>query len=292
MPPAPWSSQRLGEDMITAVVALTSVALVAGLVLAMAARVFAVEVDPRTKEIEEELPGANCGACGLPGCAELAKRIAEGKADVDACPVGGEEVARSIAEIMGVDYAGGKSKKVALVLCSGRDDVAPKQYYYNGVYDCTSAEILFGGDKACPYGCLGMGTCVGVCPFDAIEITSKGVAVVDPEKCTGCGKCIEACPKNIIKLVPSDKHVHILCSSHDKGGKVRKYCSTGCIGCMRCVKEAPEGAIEMDDNLAVINYKKDVPPAVAEVCPTNTIVVSVEKVVDRSDKEVAVGGGG
>ena len=79
------------QILITAVIALASLALLASLGLALAARVFAVEVDPRVEAIEDALPGANCGACGLPGCAELAKRIAEGKAEVDACPVGGEE---------------------------------------------------------------------------------------------------------------------------------------------------------------------------------------------------------
>ncbi len=278
--------------MITAVIALASVALIAGLVLAIAARVFEVREDPKVEKIEEELPGANCGACGFPGCSELARRIAEGKADVDACPVGDEETARRIAGIMDVEFAGGGDKKVALVLCSGRDDVAAKQYYYNGVYDCASADILFGGDKACPYGCLGMGTCVGICPFDAIHITPQGVALVDPEKCTGCGKCVEACPKNIIKLIPGDKKVHILCSSHDKGGKVRKYCATGCIGCRRCVKEAPEGAVEMDDNLAVVNYQMDIPPEIADVCPMNTIVAVDQKGSSGDKGEVAAGGEG
>jgi electron transport complex protein RnfB len=100
-----------------------------------------------------------------------------------------------------------------------------------------------------------------------------------------------ACPKRIIKLVPVDKRLHILCSSHDKGGKVRKICAVGCIGCTKCVKEAPEGGIVMQDNLAVVNYDFDVPDAVAAVCPMNTIrVKSLDGSAAGAGAAVAAGG--
>jgi electron transport complex protein RnfB len=259
--------------------------------LAVAARVFAVKHDPRVEEIEDALPGANCGGCGLPGCAELAKRIAEGLAPVDACPVADEETKHLIAKIMGEAFAGGGVKRVALILCGGNDQVAAKRFYYNGIYDCTSAALLFGGDKACTYGCLGLGTCAGVCPFDAIDMLPSGLAVVDPDRCTGCGKCVPACPKGIIEMIPGDKAVHILCSSHDKGGKVRKICAVGCIGCQRCVKEAPEGAITMEENLAVINYEAEIPREVTESCPMNTFVIRSVGFSEAAEPEKAVAGG-
>lgn len=278
--------------MLTAVIALASLALLAAFGLAMAARAFAVEVNPRAEAIEDALPGANCGACSLPGCSELARHIADGKADVDACPVGGEAVAGMIAKIMGMEYEGGGVRQVAMVLCNGNDQVAAKRFYYNGIYDCTSAAILFGGDKACSYGCLGLGTCAGVCPFGAIDMLPSGLAVVDPEKCTGCTKCVASCPKGIIKMIPGDKKVHILCSSHDKGGRVRKICKVGCIGCQRCVKESPEGSITMDGTLAVVNYEADIPETVTETCPMNTIVVMGTGVDERAgDREKAAAGG-
>lgn len=278
--------------MLTAVIALAAFGLIASFGLAIAARLFSVETDPRAEEVEEALPGANCGACGLPGCSELAKRIAEGKADIDACPVGGESTAKEIAEIMGVDFSGGEEKKVAVVHCAGDNSLARKKYYYNGIYDCTSADILFGGDKACSYGCLGLGTCVAACPFDAIEITGQGIAVVDPEKCTGCGKCVEACPKGIISLAPYHRKLHVLCSSHDKGGPARKKCRVACIGCQKCVKAAPEGAMEMDNFLAVVNYDEEIPEEVADECPTGAIRVARpgEKILDTSDKSGSEGG--
>ena len=276
--------------MITAVIALASLALLAAFGLAIAARVFAVPSDPKAEAIEEALPGANCGACALPGCSELAKRIAEGKADVDACPVGGEVVAQAIASIMGMEFAGGADREVALVLCKGNDQVAAKRFFYNGVFDCNSAALVFGGDKACTYGCLGLGTCAGVCPFGAIEMLPGGLARVDPEKCTGCTKCVSSCPKDIIRMIPAKRNLHILCSSHDKGGAARKHCKVACIGCMKCVKAAPEGAIAMDNFLAVVDYGFEIPAEIAAECPMNTIVVTGEAVSAGEEPAAAAGG--
>ena len=44
--------------------------------------------------------------------------------------------------------------------------------------------------KSCNYGCMGFGSCVKACPFDAIHIVD-GIAKVDPEACKACGKCVE-----------------------------------------------------------------------------------------------------
>ena len=278
--------------MLSAIIALAALALVASFGLAIAARVFAVETDPRIELVEDALPGANCGACGFPGCSGLAKAIVEEKAGVDDCPVGGEGTASAVAEIMGLSFAGGGEKMVAMVNCKGDDEVASKRFYYNGIYDCTSAALLFGGDKSCSYGCLGLGTCAGICPFGAIEMLPSGLALVDPEKCTGCTKCVDSCPKGIIKMVPASRTVHILCSSHDKGGVARKACKTACIGCQKCVKAVPEGAIVMDNFLAVINYDMEIPEEVADVCPMNTIVVRRQGGVAPpiQDMQVAAGG--
>jgi electron transport complex protein RnfB len=277
--------------VLTAIIALSALALVSSLILAMVARAFAVPVDQKVEEIEGALPGANCGGCGLPGCSELARRIAEGKADVDACPVGGESVAHDIARIMGKAFEGGGVRSVAVILCGGDDQVAEKRFHYNGIKDCTSAAILFGGDKACRYGCLGLGTCAGVCPFDALHMLPSGLPEVDPDKCTACGKCVAACPKKIIKLVPVNRRLHILCSSHDKGAKVRKICAVGCIGCTKCVKEAPEGAISMQDNLAVVDYTYEIPDSVAAVCPMRTIHTAAPDEAGEAARAGAAAGG-
>jgi formate dehydrogenase (NADP+) beta subunit len=51
-----------------------------GIGLAFASKIFYVWVDPKIEAIDEALPGANCGGCGLPGCSANAAAIAEGKA--------------------------------------------------------------------------------------------------------------------------------------------------------------------------------------------------------------------
>ena len=120
--------------MSIAVMALAALAFALGLGLAVAARIFAVEVDPRIEKITDLLPGANCGGCGYAGCSDLAKAIVEGKVAVDACPVGSAEMAAKVAEIMGVEFGGSGVRKVAIVLCNGDDQVASKKFYYNGKY--------------------------------------------------------------------------------------------------------------------------------------------------------------
>ena len=277
--------------MVAAVIALSALALVSSLLLAIVARVFAVPSSAAVEEIESALPGADCGGCGLPGCGELARRIAEGRADIDACPVGGERVARMIALVTGKAFTAGKVRRVAVILCDGGDQVTTRRFHYNGVRDCASAAILFGGDKACRYACMGLGTCAGVCPFDAIHMLPNGLPEVDAAACTACGKCVAACPKSIIKLVPVDRRVHILCSSHDGGAMVRKVCRVGCIACLKCVREAPGGAITMQDNLAVVDYNFEIPDAIAAVCPTNTIhVMALDGAGDARDDVSSAGG--
>ena len=117
--------------------------------------------------------------------------------------------------IMGAEVTE-KEKTVAYVLCAGSDSVAMKKYLYNGVYDCISADLIGGGDKTCSHGCLGLGSCVAACQFDAIVI-EDGLARIIPEDCVGCNACVSTCPKGIIKMIPAARAVHVTCSSLDKG---------------------------------------------------------------------------
>ena len=64
---------------------LSVIGLVAGLFLAYSAEVFKVQEDPRLKKLLEILPGANCGACGYPGCEGYAKAVLKGEAPTDRC---------------------------------------------------------------------------------------------------------------------------------------------------------------------------------------------------------------
>ena len=74
--------------------------------LSIAEKVFHVDVNEKEILIRDALPGSNCGGCGYAGCDSCAKAIAEGKAPVAACPVGGAEVARKIGAIMGEEVGG------------------------------------------------------------------------------------------------------------------------------------------------------------------------------------------
>jgi Na+-translocating ferredoxin:NAD+ oxidoreductase RNF subunit RnfB len=227
---------------------------VLGLALAIAAKVFAVKIDERIPKIREKLPGANCGGCGYAGCAALAEAIVKGEAKPTACVVGGEAVSDAVAEIIGI-----KSDKPvrmrAQVMCSGTSGFAIKKYVYVGAPDCIAASKLGGGNKFCPNGCIGLGTCASVCPFEAIKI-ENGVSAVDYEKCQGCGKCVQACPKQIIKLIPYDSKYWVGCMSVDKGAVTRSYCEVGCISCRLCEKACESGAIQVNDFVAAIDYTK------------------------------------
>ena len=121
----------------------------------------------------------------------------------------------------------------AQVMCSGTNELSVKKYIYAGIKDCVSANMLSGGDKLCPDGCIGLGTCAVSCKFDAIHIIN-GVAAVDYKKCTGCGECIIACPKKIIKLIPYNAKHWVGCSNTDKASNTNNYCNIGCIGCKAC----------------------------------------------------------
>ena len=102
--------------VIIAAVLVGAVGIIIGVLLGIASEKFKVEVDEKEILVREELPGNNCGGCGFAGCDALAKAIAEGKAPVNACPVGGAPVADKIAAIMGVE-AGSAEKMVAFVKC-------------------------------------------------------------------------------------------------------------------------------------------------------------------------------
>ncbi len=258
--------------IILAAVVVAVVGIIIGFFLGFSSEKFKVEVDPKEEAVLGVLPGNNCGGCGFPGCSGLAAAIAKGEAGVGDCPVGGEPIANKIAEIMGVE-AGTSAKEVAFVHCDGNCDKAKEKFEYHGVEDCNAAMFAPGaGSKACKYGCLGLGSCMKACPFDAIEIVD-GIAVVNKEICKACKKCIAACPKHLIDLVPyEEKKVKVHCINKDKGKEVMGVCSTGCIGCSICEKTCKFDAIHVVDNVAVIDYEKCIGcKACARKCPKKII---------------------
>ena len=262
----------LNEVLLPAAV-LGSMGAIFGLVLGIAAIMFHVDKDPRIAEVREVLPGANCGGCGQPGCDALAEAMVNGTLPPNACPVGGSAVAAMVAEILGLD-AGETVRKVASVKCKGTSETCTYNFEYYGIKDCKEAALVQGGNKTCAFGCLGYGSCVTACQFDAISVSSDGVAIVDPDLCTSCGACVKACPKNVIELVPYGKDTQILCNSNDKGRVVRDACKVGCITCGLCAKNCAQEAITIDEekNLPIIDFDKCIECGVcAEKCPQKTI---------------------
>lgn len=258
--------------ILTATAVVGVVGIFVGVFLGVAGIRFKVQVDEKEEAVLAALPGNNCGGCGYAGCSGLAAAIAKGEAPVNACPVGGEPVGKKIAEIMGVE-AEASERMVAFVACQGDCDKAGKDYDYYGIEDCRMMSFVpGGGPKSCNSGCLGFGTCVKACPFDAIHVID-GVAVVDKEACRACGKCISVCPKKLISLIPYDAKVAVACSSTDKGPVTMKACKTGCIGCGICVKNCPGQAVTVSEFHAVIDQEKCTRcGACAEKCPKKAIV--------------------
>lgn len=241
--------------IIHAAILVGVIGILIGLLLGFAGIKLAVPVDEKEIEVREFLPGNNCGGCGYAGCDALAKAIAAGEVPVNACPVGGAAVAEKIGAVMGVD-AGEAVKMVAFVKCNGTCDKAGLKANYYGISDCKRAAAIPGrGDKACSFGCMGFGSCVAACQFDAIHVVN-GVAVVDKEKCVACGKCAEECPNHLIEMVPYDASYGVACSNQDKGPKVMAVCDTGCIGCGLCVKQCESGAVTVENNVAHIDQSK------------------------------------
>ncbi len=255
--------------LITTLV-ITVIGIIVGAGLVFTGKKFHVDVDERESAVREVLPGNNCGACGYAGCDAMAAAIAKGEAPVNGCPVGGAPVAEKVAEIMGTNVEA-VERNIAFVRCKGTCEVTKNQGNYVGVQDCRSASLNGIRTADCDYGCLGLGSCVRVCPENAIRI-ADGVAVVNRNKCVGCGLCVKACPKGLIELVPESKRVIVQCRNKDKGPAVRKVCSAGCIGCMLCEKQCGSAAIHVKDNLAEVNYENCVQCGkCAEKCPAKVI---------------------
>lgn len=256
--------------MIAAILSLGGIGLFSAVTLGIAAKRFAVEVDPRELAILESLPGVNCGACGFAGCAGYARALAAGDVPPDRCPPGGADVVVRLAHLLGVT-ATASEPQVAVVCCQGDNRLAAAKYSYHGLPDCNAAQRLADGPKLCPGGCVGLGSCQRACPFGAIEMTEDGLAVISRELCTGCRKCVTACPRQVIRMTPRSATVHVLCNSHDAGAVVRKYCQIGCIACQICVKAVPE-AYRVTDRLAVVVYGQETEAALAVAkCPTHCI---------------------
>jgi Na+-translocating ferredoxin:NAD+ oxidoreductase subunit B len=288
---------------IPAIAAVTALALLFGLLLSIAMLKLRVKTDPRVDRVLEALPGANCGACGMPGCSAYATRIVEETFDISLCPVGGDETARKIAGVMGIEYAGGMRSVTARVHCRGGLAETTNRFAYSGPRDCGAANGVMGGFKTCRYGCLGFGDCERACPFGAIAMSANGLPVIDPGLCTGCGLCVAACPRAIISLAPRENDIHVMCLNEEKAPVMKQGCSVGCIGCKLCEKACREALAGQSPGkdpativpaITVTNYCAHIDYGLCiqcyrcvEVCPVPVIdpLEKSKKYLERAEKK-------
>jgi electron transport complex protein RnfB len=253
--------------------------------LGFASRALAVKKDERLEELESILPGLNCGACGYAGCAAYAEAVSKGEAELTLCGPGGHTAAEALGRVMGQDVMVTATKRVAQVHCRGGRDVSEYLFEYEGLLDCNALFLLYGGDKVCKTSCLGLGSCIRVCPVDAIDYDSEGKVWVVKDRCISCGKCIEICPTNVIKWVPYDADYIVACNNTDPAKVVRKHCKVGCIACSICAKKSPEGGFVIENNLSTIDYSATGDRSeAAEKCPPKCIIPVGD--LQRSDEEV------
>ena len=262
--------------ILTAVLVLGIIGAIFAIVLYFVAQKFKVVEDPLIDEIAEVLPGANCGGCGKAGCRAMAEAfVKQGNMDGLKCPAGGESVAQKVAELLGCTPEV-TEPQVAVVRCNGSCANAPAKNKYDGLHDCTFANSVYAGESGCVFGCLGLGSCVNACQFDALSIDPEtGLPKVDEEKCTACGACTKACPRGIIELRNKglkNRRVYVACRNKEKGAVARKACTAACIGCGKCEKTCPFGAVKVENNLAYIDFNlcKMCRKCVVE-CPTGAI---------------------
>jgi len=155
---------------------LSAIGLACGILIFIVNRVLPKEPESlrKTEEIAKNLPGMNCGACGYPGCFAYAQALSKDKnvffTNTCATVLQEPEMLKGLEELLGIEIDTSKMDKKAVVKCYGNSKWKGE---YAGVKSCKAADKVSGGPKECPFGCLGFGDCVAVCPNDAISISAE-----------------------------------------------------------------------------------------------------------------------
>jgi len=161
--------------MLTVIITLAIAASLFGLLLAYSAIRFKVEGDPVVDQIDALLPQTQCGQCTYAGCRPYAEAMANGEADINQCPPGGEATIIALADLLDVEVK-------ALNAEHGEEKALP-----------TIVRI----DEQV---CIGCTLCIQACPIDAILGAAKLMHTVIESECTGCDLCIAPCPVDCIHI--------------------------------------------------------------------------------------------
>ncbi|MFP4107196.1 MAG: RnfABCDGE type electron transport complex subunit B, partial [Phycisphaerae bacterium] len=238
--------------VVLAALVMLVLAVVMAVVLGKAHKAWEVREDPTIQAVEEALAGLDCGQCGHPTCNDYAHAIVEGGEEINKCLPGGKEATLNVAEILNVKPPA-VGEFAAIVHCGATVNQRKGLVDYQGERTCAAAEVT-PGVQACVYGCLGLGDCERICPYDAIHVI-EGLAVVDFHKCTACGKCVTACPRNIISIehMNDDRIACVACCNRDSGKETRRVCPVGCIACGLCEKNCE--LYTVSHNLAGLDHE-------------------------------------
>ncbi len=249
--------------MFESIVMMGGLGLIIGSSLALASKIFYVYVDPKVEQIDELLPGANCGGCGYPGCSANAEAIVAGESPPDSCVAGGAELAEQIAAVLGLSVEA-KEPEFARPGCTyGTRDAALK-FHYEGLSNCQAAAMLYGGMKECHIGCLGLGSCMEACPFDAITMGEDRLPKVDENKCTGCGTCERVCPKHIITLTSVTRRILKEYTTQDCTTPCQRACPAG-INISEYIRQIALG--DYHKSVQVIKERNPFPTVIGRICP-------------------------
>lgn len=161
--------------MLSAIIAITLLALFFGLVLGISSIIFRVKSNPIVDKIDAVLPQTQCTQCEYAGCRPYAEAIAKGEAPINLCPPGGEQVIIELADLLDVDILEAPEDKLPAI---------------------PTVAVIVEKD------CIGCTLCIQACPVDAIIGAAKQMHTVIESECTGCDLCVAPCPVDCILMVP------------------------------------------------------------------------------------------